>query len=83
MAEFVTNHCAIYVEKQRVNLKHGAHVPQVLQDQGEVVYVDLIGPFSNQVSCCRYLGCLGQEPAASGRNSVDFRDPDSHHVVQR
>ena len=43
------------MEKQHVDLKHGAHVPRVLHDQGEVVYVDLLGPFSNQVSRCRYL----------------------------
>ena len=29
--------------------------PSVLHDQGEVVYVDLLGPFSNQVSLARYL----------------------------
>ena len=46
VAEFITNHCAICVEKQRVDLKHGAHVPRVLHDQGEVVYVDLRAPSS-------------------------------------
>ena len=55
VAEFITNHCAICVEKQHVDLKHGAHVPLVLHDQGEVVYVDLLGPFSNQVSRAWYL----------------------------
>ena len=55
MAKFITHHCAICVEKQRVDLKQGVIAPQVLHDQGEVVYVDLLGPFSNQVSRTRYL----------------------------
>ena len=55
VAELISNHCAICVEKQRVDLKHGVHVPLVLHDQGEVVYVDLLGPFSNHVSPCQYL----------------------------
>ena len=55
VAEFVTRHCTICIKKQRVDLKQGVYVPRVLHDQGEVVYVDLLGPFSNQVSHCRYL----------------------------
>ena len=38
-----------------MDLKQGVIAPQVLHDQGEVVYVDLLGPFSNQVSHTRYL----------------------------
>ena len=55
VAEFITHRCAICVEKQRVDLKQGVHAPRVLHDQGEVVYLDLLGPFSNQVSRARYL----------------------------
>ena len=55
VAEFITHRCAICVEKQRVDLKQGVHVPRVLHDQGEVVYVDLLGPFSNSVSRACYL----------------------------
>ena len=51
-AEFIIRHCPICVEKQKVDLKQGVHVPQVIHEQEKVVYVDLLGPFSNQVSCC-------------------------------
>ena len=55
VAKFITHRCAICVEKQRVDLKQGVHAPCVLHDQGEVVYVDLLGPFSNSVSRAHYL----------------------------
>jgi hypothetical protein len=47
--------CAICLEKQGVNLKEGAHMPRVSHEQGEIVYLDLIGPVSEKISSFKYL----------------------------
>ena len=40
--------CATCLEKQGVNLKEGAHMPRVSHKQGEIIYLDLIGPDSTK-----------------------------------
>ena len=47
--------CATCLEKQGVNLKEGAHVPRVSHEQGEIVYLDLVGPISEKISSFKYL----------------------------
>ena len=47
--------CATCLEKQGVNLKEGAHMPRVSHDQGEIVYIDLVGPISEKISSFKYL----------------------------
>jgi hypothetical protein len=47
--------CATCPEKQGVNLKEGAHMPRVSHEQGEIVYLDLIGPVSEKISSFKYL----------------------------
>ena len=51
MAEFITRHCSVYVEKQKANLKEGVHVPRVIHAQGEVVYIDLVFDISIKRMC--------------------------------
>lgn len=51
VAEFITRHCSVYVEKQKANLKEGVHVPRVIHDQGEVVYIDLVFDISIKRMC--------------------------------
>ena len=48
-------HCATCLEKQGVNLKEGAYMPRVSNEQGEIVYLDLIGPVSEKISSFKYL----------------------------
>ena len=55
VAEFLTKECWICIEKQKTNLKQGIHVPRVAHEQGEIVYVDLVGPFSDKITPFRYL----------------------------
>ena len=40
--------CATCLEKQGINLKEGAHMPRVSHEQGEIVYIDLVGPVSEK-----------------------------------
>ena len=47
--------CATCLEKQGVNLKEGVHIPRVSHEQGEIVYLDLVGPISEKISSFRYL----------------------------
>ena len=47
--------CATCLEKQGVNLKEGAHMPRVSHEQGEIVYLDLVGPVSEKISSFKYL----------------------------
>ena len=47
--------CTMCLEKQGVNLKEGAHMPRVSHEQGEIVYLDLIGPVYEKISSFKYL----------------------------
>ena len=38
-----------------MNLKEGEHVPRVSHEQGEFVYMDLVGPISPKISSAKYL----------------------------
>ena len=42
--------CTTCLEKQGVNLKEGVHMPRVSHEQGEINYLDLIGPVSEKIS---------------------------------
>ena len=55
VAEFLTKECWVCIEKQQTNLKQGVHVPRVAHEQGEIIYVDLVGPFSDKITPFRYL----------------------------
>ena len=55
VAQFIKQLCPICVERQKVNLKQGAHVPRVTHHQGEMLYVDLIGPFSAAITPYPYF----------------------------
>ena len=50
--------CATCLEKQGVNLKDGVHLPWVSHEQGEIVYLDLVGPISEKISSFRYSAVL-------------------------
>ena len=49
VTQFMMRECWPCIENERANLKEGIHVPRVAHEQGEIVYVDLVGPFSNKV----------------------------------
>ena len=55
VAQFLTRECWPCIEKQRADLKEGVHVPRVAHEQGEIVFLDLVGPFSNKITPFRYL----------------------------
>ena len=55
VAQFLTKKCWPCIEKQQADLKQGVHVPRVAHEQGEIVYLDLVGPFSNKITPFRYL----------------------------
>lgn len=55
VTQFMTKECWPCIEKQQANLKEGAHVPRLAHEQGEIVYLDLVGPFSNKITPFRYL----------------------------
>ena len=47
--------CVVCLQRQKVNLKDCVHVPRVSHRQGEVVYMDLVGPISPSISKYRYI----------------------------
>ena len=47
--------CEVCLQRQKVNLKDCVHVPRVSHRQGEVVYMDLVGPISPPISKYRYI----------------------------
>ena len=55
VTQFLTRECWPCIENERANLKEGIHVPRVSHEQGEIVYVDLVGPFSDKITPFRYL----------------------------
>jgi transposase InsO family protein len=55
VTQFLVYECVPCIENERANLKEGIHVPRVSHEQGEIVYVDLVGPFSHKITPFRYL----------------------------
>ena len=55
VAQFLTKECWPCIEKQQADLKKGVHVPRVAHKQGKIMYLDLVGPFSNKITPFRYL----------------------------